>query len=150
MVALTLANVAYAQTIYKSIGADGKVVYSDQRPAHAKVVKTLTFVELPSSPVPALPKQTPSPSAPPPTPPPSPPQANGVVLYSATWCGYCKLAKIYLAHQGIAYSEIDIDTTQGRASFDANGDGGVPLLRQGTRGIRGFTAEGYDAFFAGR
>jgi glutaredoxin len=149
MVLIAVANVAHAQTVYKSIGPDGKVVYSDQRPAHAKVVKTLTFVELPSSPVPALPKQTPSRSEPP-TPPPSPPQADGVVLYSATWCGYCKLAKIYLAHKGIAYSDIDIDTAQGRASFDANGRGGVPLLLQGTRGIRGFTAGGYDAFFAGR
>lgn len=146
---LTLANLAYAQTVYKSIGPGGKVIYSDQRPAHAKVVKTLTFVELPSSPVPALPKQTPS-RIEPPTPAPGPLQVDGVVLYSATWCGYCKLAKIYLAHQGIAYSDIDIDTTNGRASFEANGRGGVPLLRQGSRGIRGFTAEGYDAFFAGR
>jgi glutaredoxin len=150
MVALTMANLAYAQTVYKSIGPDGKTVYSDKRPAHGKVVKTLTFVELPSSPVPDLPKQTPSPGAPPPPPPPSDPQSDGVVLYSATWCGYCKLAKIYLAHQGIAYSDIDIDTAGGRASFNANGRGGVPLLLQGTRHVRGFTAEGYDAFFAGQ
>jgi len=149
MVVLAVANVAYAQPVYKSIGADGKTVYSDHPPAHGKIAKAMTFAVLPSSPVPDLPNQTLGSSAPS-TPPPSPPQIDGVVLYSATWCGYCKGAKSYLARQGIAYSEIDIDTTPGRAAFNANGHGGVPLLVQGSRHIRGFTAEGYDAFFAGQ
>jgi glutaredoxin len=151
MVVLAVASVAHAQTVYKSIGPDGRVVYSDHPPAHGKIAKTMTFAVLPSSPVPALPKQSSNhsaPSAPPPTPDPSPPETDGVVLYSATWCGYCKGAKIYLAHQGIPYNEIDIDTDNGRAAFDANGHGGVPLLVQGSRSIRGFTAQGYDAFFA--
>lgn len=140
------AQAIQAQTVYKSTGPDGNIVYSDHPPASGKVDRTFTFVELPSSPVPNLPaadsaKALPVRAA----------QASGgITMYSATWCGYCKRAKAYMAKKGIAYTNIDIDTADGRAAFARAGKGGVPLLFAGTRRIRGFTPEGYDAFFAGR
>jgi glutaredoxin len=78
--------------------------------------------------------------------PPPPP----VTLYSAVWCGYCRRAKAYLAQHHIAYLDIDIDSSDGRAEFDGVGGGGVPLLMSGRKKVRGFKADGYDAFFAGR
>jgi glutaredoxin len=59
-------------------------------------------------------------------------------MYSATWCGYCKRAKAYLAKKGIGYTNVDIDTADGRAAFAQAGKGGVPLLFAGNRRIRGF------------
>jgi len=45
---------------------------------------------------------------------------------------------------------VDIDTSDGRAAFDGVGGGGVPVLMSGTKKVKGFTADGYDAFFARR
>src|SRR5262249_20668058 len=102
--------------------------------------------DLPSSPVPDLPVSAMPPARTPPLQAAAP--RGGIVMYSATWCGYCKRAKAYLAKRGIRYTNIDIDTVDGRAAFAQAGKGGVPLLFAGTRRIRGFTPEGYDAFFA--
>lgn len=85
-----------------------------------------------------------------PRPEPAQPPPPPVTLYSAVWCGYCRRAKQYLAEHHIAYFNVDIDTEQGRAEFDDQGGGGVPLLKAGRSKLRGFKAQGYDAFFASR
>ena len=97
------ANTSFADTMYKSIRPDGKIVYSDRPPAEGRIEKTITFENLPSS---TLPKQTSSyveqlkklrASA------PVVASRESIVLYSATWCGYCAKAKAYLAGKGISY-----------------------------------------------
>ena len=80
---------------------------------------------------------------------PRPPSAP-LTLYSATWCGYCRRAKAYLADHGVAYINVDIDTSYGRTAFQNAGGGGVPLLTAGGKRVRGFKPEGYDRFFATR
>jgi mycoredoxin len=35
-----------------------------------------------------------------------------VTLYSAPWCGYCRIAKRFLDENGVAYTEINIDEDQ--------------------------------------
>jgi len=140
-----------AQTLYKSVGPDGSIVYSDRPPAEGRLEKTMTFENLPSSPLPAstssyvdqvrrmgLPRST---SASP----------SGVVLYSAAWCGFCKRAKAYLAGKGIKYQEFDVDTKDGIAAFaQAGGGKGVPLLFAGGQRVQGFSPAAYDALFANR
>lgn len=135
--------------MYKSITADGRVIYSDHPPVDGKVVKTITPDSTPSTALPlsaldqlrklrALrPAVTES--------------GAGVVLYSASWCGYCAKAKAYLAAKGMAYREIDIDTPAGLDSFaHAGGGKGVPLLVSGGRRIQGFSTAAYDEFFSAR
>jgi glutaredoxin len=139
----TLASVAGAQTLYKSVGADGRVVYGDQPPKTGAVEKTLKLENLPVSVVPGA---APRPSSTSATPPAAVPRGE-VVLYMATWCGYCKAAKAYLAQKSIAYRELDIDTPAGKTAFTQIGGRGVPvLLAQGQR-INGFSAQAYDAVF---
>lgn len=78
---------------------------------------------------------------------------QGLVLYAADWCPYCRKARQYLKSQGIAYTEINIGTQDGSQAFDtANGDGrrGIPLLVSGQRQIRGFNPASYDAFFSAK
>jgi glutaredoxin len=150
--ALLATNAATAQTVYKSIGPNGTIVYSDHRPADGKVEKTITFADLPSSPVPDLPsqqaaKESPSTAA---TPPASSRQNAGVVLYAASWCGYCKQAKTWLTAKHISYETVDIETPRGRSLFAQAGKGGIPLLVTGSKRLRGFSAAGYDALFASR
>jgi glutaredoxin len=146
--------VPVAKTLYKSVGPDGRIAYSDRPPAGGRIEKTMKFDNLPGSALPASAasyveqlrrmraSSTPStPSTP----------TSGAVLYSATWCGYCKQAKAYLASKGIAYQEIDIDTKDGMAAFaQAGGGKGVPLLLAGGQRVQGFSPAAYDALFAER
>jgi glutaredoxin len=75
--------------------------------------------------------------------------AQGLTMYSATWCGPCKRAKAHMAKNGIAYRDVDIDASDAnRAEFKSYGGGGVPLFISGNTRMRGFSAEGLDRLLA--
>lgn len=40
-----------------------------------------------------------------------------LVIYSTTWCGYCRTLKRQLADEGIAFTEVNIEETSGAAEF---------------------------------
>lgn len=145
-----LAGPALAATLYKSVGPDGRVSYSDQPPANGQVQKTLSFTELPSSPLPEavlryreglekgvqkrLEELARSRSA-------------TLQLFTAQWCGYCRQAKAYLAEKGIGYSELDVDSTEGQQAYAALGRGsGVPLLAWKGERLQGYSRGSYDQF----
>ncbi len=144
-----IAPVADAQTVYKSVGPDGKVVYSDSPPVDGKNARQLKFDKLPASPLPAparaaVDQHRRAGST-------AMPATSDVVLYSASWCGYCMAAKSWLGSRGIAYREIDIDTDSGRAYFTRAGGGdGIPLLVAGGQRVQGFSPAAYDALFPAR
>lgn len=138
-----------AQTIYRSVGPDGKIVYGDRPPTEGRLDRKMKFADLPASPLPAparssveqMKRSTPAATL----------ATSAVVLYSASWCGYCKAAKAYLGSRRIAYQEVDVDTAAGQASYaQAGGGNGVPLLVAGGERIQGFSPQAYDAFFTGR
>lgn len=138
----------HAGTLYKSVGPDGRVTYSDQPPAQGKVVKTMDYSNLPASPLPESVLRTreellkagrQAPSA----------NTGGVQLFSASWCGYCRKAKAHLDRAGIAYREIDIDTPDGAAAFAGVARAsGIPLLVWGGRQIKGYAPQAYDEAIA--
>jgi glutaredoxin len=141
-----VSSLAFAQTMYKSVTPDGRVMYSDQPPAAAKVVRTFVPDTAPSSALPAsaLDQASTSREAQPAVAP-----GAGVVLFSASWCGYCAKAKEYLAAKGIAYRDYDVDTPGGRNAYvQAGGRRGIPLLVSGGRRIEGFSTAAYDRFFS--
>ena len=144
-----IAPVADAQTVYKSVGPDGKVVYSDSPPVDAKKTSKLKFDNLPSSPLPAPQRSATEPRRP--STSAAVPMTTAVVLYSASWCGYCKAAKAYLGARRIAYREIDVDTESGQAAFaQAGGGRGIPLLVAGGQRVQGFSQAAYEALFPAR
>ena len=149
-----LAGQAWAQTLYKSQGVDGRVVYSDKPPVVGRLEKTMKFDNLPRTPLPAaaaaqLQQLQQAQKVRPPT-TPSPP-VSSAVLYLAAWCGYCTKARAYLASKGIAYRDVDIDSRDGMAAFAQVGGGtGVPLLVAAGHTVRGFSVAAYDAVFAAR
>jgi hypothetical protein len=132
-------NQSVAQSRSKSVGPDGKITYSNHPPAEGCNKKTLTFENLLSSKVPATAPNTKPMQQQTITPVVAP--TSGVVLYQATWCGYCKKAKAYLASKSIAYREIDIDTNDGKSAFDQVSGG---------QRVQGLSQEACDEFFAGR
>lgn len=132
-------------TVYKSVGPDGKITYSQAAPDDRSKAQKLEFQQLPSSPLPdyvlkfrqevernagARPAAAP---------------ATGLRMFSAAWCGYCKEARKWLLAHGVAYQELDIDTPAGMAEFarSSSGKGGVPLLVGPNVRLQGFSAGAY-------
>ena len=101
-------------TLYKSVGPDGRTVYGDRPPVDGRSAQTMKFENLPSSPLsPAtlayleqLKKGGGTASAPLP--------GGELVLFTTSWCGYCKKAKAYLASKGARYKEVDIESKRRR------------------------------------
>jgi glutaredoxin len=152
---LVCAATAQADTLYKVVGPDGKITYTDRPAAEGKSVTALEFASAPSSPLPDsvlkyqadLQKSMQNRLA----------QASKIessgtpTLFIATWCGYCTRAKAYLKGKGIGFREYDIDTAEGgRAYFEAGGRKGVPLLVAGDKRQQGFSEGSYDKFFAAK
>ena len=148
------ATLTCAQTLYKSIASDGRVVYSDKPPTEGRLAKTLKTEDLPNTALPAGYEAelkrlrqslnlNGSKSA-----TPSAISSGSNVLFTAVWCGYCKQAKAYLASKGVQYESVDIDSPSGKSTFAATGgSGGIPLLVANGKQIRGFNTQAYDKFF---
>ena len=66
-----------------------------------------------------------------------------VKVYTTTWCGYCKRAKVYLAQRGIGYDEVDVEASdQGRREFASLGGRGVPVILVGPQRMDGYDQAG--------
>lgn len=141
-----------ADTVYRSVGPDGKVTYSQRPPADGKIDKTLVFQNLPSTPLPeatlrfqaelmkSMNKKFANAAK---------PYYGPARLFMAQWCGYCKQAKVYLAEKGIPYQEYDIDTQAGmRAFVEAGETRGVPVILANGQRVQGFSRPAYEALFA--
>jgi glutaredoxin len=141
---------ALSQTLYKTVGPDGRISYSDTPPADAKVQKTMSYSPLPASPVAesarrhraelesSLQRRSSETAT----------SGEGIRLFTAVWCGYCTKAKAYLGQKGIAYQEYDIDTPAGKSAFAQVGAGtGIPLLLWREKRQQGFSQATYDALF---
>lgn len=70
------------------------------------------------------------------------------VLFTTSWCGYCKKARAYMARNGIAYMDFDIEKDgNARAEYRRYKGKGVPLLVMGNKTLRGFNSKRYNRFF---
>jgi glutaredoxin len=68
-----------------------------------------------------------------------------VVLYSATWCGWCTKARAHLDREGIQYELRDVDNDAvGQELRDKTGRGGVPVLDFSGEILRGYSPAQYD------
>jgi glutaredoxin len=135
-------------TLYKSVGQDGKIIYSD-RPPISGPSKKMTFENLPASPLSPetvayledLQKLGAAAMV-------TPVATSEVILFATGWCGYCKKARAYLAAKRVPYREVDIETKSGAAAYvQAGGRRGVPLLLAKGRRVAGFSVPAYDSLF---
>lgn len=130
LLALTLCALPAQAEIYKVVGADGKVSYTDQPPqdkaARSETLKIQTYAGAPSVSSYAG-------------------SVRKVTLLSAQWCGACKSAKAHLASRKIAYEEWDIDRSEfARAKMREIGATGVPVILVGKQKMVGFSPQGLD------
>ena len=149
---LALAISASADSVYKAVGPDGEVTYSDKPPANRARTDTLEFRNLPSSPLPAEVlrfREQLERSAQGRISAARAPRAGDVTLFTASWCSHCKRAKTHLAAAQINYIEHDIENMDGmRAFIGVGGRGGVPLLVAGDRRVQGYSTAAYDRLAA--
>lgn len=71
-----------------------------------------------------------------------------VVMYSATWCGYCRKARNYFNQQGIPFREYDIEnSSKGRRDYARMNGTGVPIIFVGKKRMQGFRAERFQTIY---
>jgi mycoredoxin len=49
---------------------------------------------------------------------------GSVIMYSTTWCGYCRRLKSQMEREGIAYTEVDIELDPDAAALVMKVNGG--------------------------
>jgi glutaredoxin-like YruB-family protein len=73
-----------------------------------------------------------------------------VIIYTTTWCGFCKMAKKYMDELGISYQEKDVerDPAAGMEAVQKSGQMGVPVIDVNGTIIVGFNKPALDQAFA--
>lgn len=71
-----------------------------------------------------------------------------VVMYSTSWCGYCKKAKQYFKQNGIEYTEYDIEKdARAKRQYDKMQAKGVPVILVGKKRMNGFSEVGFERIY---
>ena len=123
---LCCAALAHAQ-LYKSVGPDGRVTYSDTPPAAARQLETRPLPALAASGA-ALPYELAQVA-----------KAQPVTLFSADKCAPCDAARSFLAARGVPYAEKTVASNDDIAALRAaGGDAQLPLLTIGRSKEKGF------------
>lgn len=75
-----------------------------------------------------------------------PDQKIGVVIYTTSWCAYCKAAKEYLRSHNVSFEEVDVehDYEAARALVEKTQQAGVPVIEIGDETIIGFNRQAID------
>ena len=56
------------------------------------------------------------------------PEAGQITMFSTDWCGYCKRLKKMLDHEGIGYTEVNIESVPGTAELVEEVNGGDQVV----------------------
>ena len=75
--------------------------------------------------------------------------STDVIMYSTTWCGYCKQARRYFTRQGIAFEEYDVEkSAKGKQDYRKLNGRGVPIILVGDRRMNGFSPQQFNRLYA--
>jgi glutaredoxin 3 len=69
-----------------------------------------------------------------------------ITVYSAPWCGFCKMAKGYLSSKGLTFKDVNIDEDRQALTYiyEKTGQAGIPVIEIGSEIILGFDREKID------
>jgi glutaredoxin len=130
------AGSAHAQ-LYKWVGPDGKITYSDAPPpSTVKKVETRSgFGEASGPPLPFELAEA--------------ARNHPVTLYTQDKCAPCEEGRKLLNARGIPFTEKTVSTAEDLAKLQQVGDGTVPMLLIGRSKQPGFSASGWSAALTG-
>jgi glutaredoxin len=134
LLVLSVCIPASAQQIYRVVGADGRVQYTDKPPAGANAAAVKPRISSYSG------EAVVTGSAPAGV---KPAQARPEIrMYATDWCGYCRKARAYFARNGIRYTELDVEKSEvARLEYRSMGARGVPVILVGTQRMNGYSEE---------
>lgn len=129
LVALGAAPV-YAQTIYRIVGPDGKLTFSDKAPVDlAKATSTTAGGKVPSAGETALPYELRQVV-----------NRYPVTLYSGASCVPCNAGRLLLHSRGVPFTEYAISTAEDVEALQRlSGDKSLPFLAIGGQKIKGYS-----------
>ena len=73
--------------------------------------------------------------------------ARKVVMYSASWCGYCRAARNYFRQEKIPFEEYDVENSKRGRDYAKIDNAGVPIILVGKKRMLGFTAKRFQAMY---
>lgn len=119
--------------VYKWTDENGKVHFSDQKPESIQAeevrVNVNTYTNVTQGNSNLAPTQK-------------------VVMYSTSWCGYCKKARQYFTRNRIPFVEYDIEKDiQARKRYQKLGASGVPVILYGKRRMNGFSIATFNQIY---
>lgn len=135
--ALLMAGQAPAQMVYRVIGADGKVTFSDKPPAPSEKASALgaggKVLGNNSSALPFELRQVVS--------------KYPVTLYTSNNCAPCDAGRALLSRRGIPFSEKTISTAEDAEALKRiSGENSLPFLSIGGQQIKGFSDSEWAQF----
>ena len=75
-------------------------------------------------------------------------KTKSVIMYSTSWCGYCKKARKHFERNNIPYQEYDIEKSKKAAKDYKRLNGrGVPVILIGKQRMNGFSARSFDKIY---
>ena len=76
--------------------------------------------------------------------------SKSVIMYSTSWCGYCKKAARHFRKNNIPFKEYDIEkSAKGAREYKKLNGRGVPVILIGKRRMNGFSAQAFDNIYYG-
>ena len=75
-------------------------------------------------------------------------KAKSVIMYSTSWCGYCKKARAHFKRNNIPFREYDIERSKQAAKDYKKLNGrGVPVILIGKQRMNGFSSNAFDRIY---
>ena len=127
---------AQAQPVYRVVGPDGKVTFSDKPPADTKPAATVGGTNRPTDNKPALPYELQQLAA-----------KYPVTLYSTNGCGPCDSGRALLTKRGIPYTEKTVNTNEDLTAFARiNKENAMPFLMIGGQAVKGYSDSEWSSY----
>lgn len=137
----TFTNNLSAQQLYRIVGADGKVTFSDQPPTASSNAKVTTgrggkFTDDGPSGNAALPTELRTAAT-----------RFPVTLYTSKDCGPCGIARAMLNRRGVPYAEKLIESNQDIESLQRlSGDSSLPFATIGGQQLKGYSDQEWSQY----
>ncbi len=134
---LMLIGYAHAQTIYRAVGADGKVTFTDKQPTSASGVTATDSSGKPLAAANAsLPYELRLVVA-----------KYPVTLYTSSDCAPCNVGRNLLASRGVPFTEKTVNSAEdARALKSISGESSLPFLTIGGQQIKGYSDSEWTQF----
>ena len=136
--------------VYKAKDANGKVHFEDKKTELVEVgtvkIEPITSSNDPHASAPSEPVSASKtdfnydPS--------SPFMHKKVVMYSASWCGYCKRARTFFHANSIPFKEYDVETSpEGKRDYENMHGKGVPIIFVDKEKLQGFNEASFLSLY---